>query len=201
MAKRRVTAAELMSQLNRDPAFVQAEADRDARLRDLERSLIAEEAPLLADLAAVGVRVNSVWDLVNTATDYARALPILLQHLRESYHPRNREGMARALAVRSARGLLGEIVDLYQTEGNAEVKTALACAIAAAADDTFRSELMRLAADRRHGGSRAILLHALAKKPTAETRQLLESLQQDESVAAEAKFHLRGMRRRRVQRG
>jgi hypothetical protein len=91
-----------MAELEADPAWV---ADRDAR--DEARAKQAAEwrraeAPLLPDLAAVGFRVNSVRDLVNTAGPYPEALPMLLSHLQRSYPVQIREGIARALAMKGA---------------------------------------------------------------------------------------------------
>jgi hypothetical protein len=195
-ARPSITAAGLMQRLERDPAWVRKDADREEQRRVFESSLITEQAPLLADLAAEGVRVSSVWDLVNTAADYTSVLPVLMSHLRKPYHPNNREGMARALAVKSARSFINEIIDLYRAETNPELQTALACAIAEASNNTTRPELMKLAEDRRFGGSRTILLTALAKNPTEDVRELLERLAVDEAVKAEVKFLLRRLRER-----
>jgi hypothetical protein len=43
------------------------------------------ETPVVADLRAAGINVESVWDLVNDKDTYAPALPILLNHLQRSY--------------------------------------------------------------------------------------------------------------------
>jgi hypothetical protein len=45
-----------------------------------------------------------VWDLVNTAESYSHLLDVLADHLTRPYQKRTREGIARALAVREAKG-------------------------------------------------------------------------------------------------
>jgi hydrogenase maturation factor len=61
--------------------------------------LAVEAAPLIAELGEAGVNVRIVWDLVNTAENYANVIPVLLKHLQMPYSDRTREGIARALAV------------------------------------------------------------------------------------------------------
>ncbi|WP_241975559.1 MULTISPECIES: hypothetical protein [unclassified Cryobacterium] len=54
----------------------------------------------MKDLRSAGVEVNSVWDLVNTADPYPKALPILLDHLQRGGYPdRIMESLGRALGV------------------------------------------------------------------------------------------------------
>jgi hypothetical protein len=92
-----------MADLEGDPGFI---ARRDERDRERQRKAIEwrqAEAPLVEELRAAGFKVDSAWDLVNTAVPYAEALPILLAHVQRPYPDRVREGIARALAVPKAR--------------------------------------------------------------------------------------------------
>ena len=102
-----VTAAELMAlkaeKLRTDPAYraqtEAVEAERQERSRELRRA----EQPIVADLRAARVDVESVWDLVNTSEPYPDALPILLNHLQRGGYPdRVMESLGRALAVNPA---------------------------------------------------------------------------------------------------
>lgn len=82
--ERSISAADLMAQLNADPEFVakraRAEHERLERVAEWRRA----EAPLVAELRAAGVTVESAWDLVNTRSPYPSALPILLDHVRRA---------------------------------------------------------------------------------------------------------------------
>lgn len=68
-AKRRGprSAAALMAELEADPAWVQARKERDAELRAHREVWRRAEQPVVADLAAVGIVVDSVWDLYRVA--------------------------------------------------------------------------------------------------------------------------------------
>ena len=63
-----------MNRLQSDPEWVRENAKREAELKarveQLEREMGPEKKPLLADLASVGIQVDSVWDLVNAKWDY-----------------------------------------------------------------------------------------------------------------------------------
>src|SRR5262249_10106439 len=59
------------------------EADQPARAQVLSEA----EQPIVEDLRRAALRVDSVWDLVNTAEPYPRALPILLNHLERGGYP------------------------------------------------------------------------------------------------------------------
>ena len=59
MAKRnRITAGELMRHLEADPKWVAQRDARAARQNERARQLAADEAPIIAELAAVGVAVS-----------------------------------------------------------------------------------------------------------------------------------------------
>ena len=47
---------------------------------------------------------DDVWDLVNTKNYYPLIIPILLIHSQKSYHPKNIEGIVRALGTKDAAG-------------------------------------------------------------------------------------------------
>ena len=109
-----MSAGELMSRLQSDPEWVRKNAEREANritiAKQRREEVREEETPLLADLVAVGINVESIWDLVNTKSAYPAAIPILSEYLQRVKHPRLREGIARALTVREARGAGGHVV-------------------------------------------------------------------------------------------
>jgi hypothetical protein len=97
MSKRKgKTAAELMAELKADPEFVARQREQEQTRLRKEAEFQKAEAPLVNALKEVGVSVESVWDLVNTAAPYPKAVPSLLEHLQRPYPERVREGIARA---------------------------------------------------------------------------------------------------------
>lgn len=193
-----MTAAELMAQLKADPEY---QAKRKAIEDELARQRAVWEraqAPLIADLADVGVHVRSVWDLVNDPVVYPQALPVLVEHLKRDYPSRVRAGIARALAVPEAAFAWDEIKKAYVASSSDDLQQGSAVALAVIAGTSHVSELMDLARDKRNGQSRVLLLEAIGRSREAGVDDLLEQLSADEQVAGEAK---RIIRRRAKRRG
>lgn len=95
-------AKEFPQELARKKKYLEMPRQKDERLKALEERLRREEKPLVKALREAGVKVKSVWDLVNTREPYPAALPVLLEHLSRSYHPITLEAIARALAMRDS---------------------------------------------------------------------------------------------------
>src|SRR5690606_10670983 len=131
---------------------------------------------------------QSVWDLVNTANPYPKAVPILIEHLQRPYPERVREGIARALAVPDAVKEWDTLRRLFETEADATttgVKWALGCALAAAATDGVIGDVIHLLRDRRHGGNRTALISALARSADPRARRALMEAGADPELATE----------------
>lgn len=177
-----MTVDEVMKQLESDPEFAHRKAERERELRNLEAQSRETQTPLLQDLASVGVNVGSVWELVNTQMPYPKAVPILLDHLRRPYPDGIREGIARALAVREARGIGWRVlVDEFRKvdSENKRLKDALAVALSGTVDDNVISELVSLAKDNRHGSSRILLLRGIRRSRRREARDAINELAGD----------------------
>jgi len=184
------TAAELMAELNEDPEFVarqrqQEEAQR-ARVDEWRRA----ETPLVQHLGRVGVQVDSVWDLVNTAAPYPRAMPVLLDHLQRAYPERVREGIARALAVPEARMGWDILLNAFRSEPDQTtigVKSALGSALAEAASDDVLDDVITLLRDKTIGENRVPLLPALLKSSNPRAWEILRELEKDPQISKEVR--------------
>jgi hypothetical protein len=183
-----MTAGELMNRLQSDPEWVRENARREAefkaRVEQLESEMAPEEKPLLADLASVGIQVETVWDLVNAKWDYPAAIPILAAHLQQVRHPRVREGIARALTVPEARGAAARVIlaELQRADNSSsemqcaigrpsEARWALANALTVVADKSMADAIEALIADDRYADVRERLKTALAKLSTRRERR------------------------------
>lgn len=184
MTKRRErTAAELMAELRANPDHVRMRAEQEESLRHRRKFRQKAEEPLVRDLGSVGCEVESVWDLVNTERPYARAIPILMEHLEREYPDKIREGIARALAVRVLEAEDWEILRAhFVSEEQSETKWALALALAANAQEIHRQQLVELVSAPEHGKGRAILAEALHRFPG--TRSTLQSLTADPEIGS-----------------
>lgn len=194
------TAAELMAELNQDPQFVERRRQQEQARQREEADLRRAQQPLLDELRSVGLAVQSVWDLVNTATPYPAAVPILLRHLQLPYPDRVREGVARALAVPEARSSWNILVEQFRRDEDRAglgAKAGLAAAIAAVADDDVLDDVIELLTNPQHGQSRLLLVTAVARSSLPRARRVLSALSNDPALADEIQRALRRPGRRR----
>jgi hypothetical protein len=163
----------------------------------------AEQAPLLDELQATGLNIQSVSDLINMSERYERAIPILLKHLLKPYSDVTKETIARCLAVPEpeVRKAWPLFVEEYRKapigwgikgpgdtrEFRLGAKDGLACALRAAVTDETLPEFIELTKDRSQGDSRILLLAVLKKrrKKNPQVAQLIEALASDPDLAKE----------------
>jgi hypothetical protein len=182
------TATELLAELAADPAYQARRAEQDRELRQRAEEDRRAEAPLVTDLHGVGVAVESVLDLVNRASPYPDAVPVLLDHLQRPYPQRVREGIARALAVPESKSGWMALRRAFQQEEDPTthgVKWALACALGAAADEEVIRDVAALAREARHGLNRLAFVKALRRSRDPLAAQVLEELRQDPAFERE----------------
>jgi hypothetical protein len=166
-----MSAAGLMSRLQSDPDWIRENAEREARhkaaIEQRREEMRPEQTPLLADLAAAGVTVDSVWDLVNATYPYPAAIPVLAAHLHRVRHPVLREGIGRALTVPEARGVAARVIlsELQTPSGESPhpVRWVLANALTLAGDHSMVEEIKGLIADDRYADVRERLTMAVER--------------------------------------
>jgi len=149
--------------------------------------LKAEDRKVVEALRFAAIRVDSVHDLVNSRAPHAGAIPTLIRMLHEVRHPRIREEIARALAVKEARDVAGELVQVFrsmpaETGPEMSAKWAVGNALAVTGSDAIVEDVVEILRDPRHGWSRAMLPLALApakKKRAVAVTALVESLSDD----------------------
>jgi len=206
----RLTASEFVKLKLSDDEKLRLRAINEKRrlkTESSEREWIRAERPLIEELQAAGINVESAWDLINRKEPwnkkecirpYPAALPILLEHLERPYPDRVRAGIARALALgRIAWEEVGIDVDLvwdtlarlYQQANDEEswFKDGLAVALSALArsDNKFLVELVGLAEDVHNGESRILLLNALEGSSDPYARASLMKLESDRQLRTE----------------
>jgi hypothetical protein len=181
-----MTAAELLASLAVDPAYQKMRSEKDAALAEKQRMFEEDAAPLSQDLKLAGWDVKTAWDLGNTPTPYPSAIPVLLRHLNKPYLDRNREGIARALAVPAAAYAWPILKAEYQSAPTGSgVKSGLAAALSAASNDEVIDELAALAMDKANGDSRLLLLDGLRRSRSPIAREALRELADDPALAKE----------------
>jgi len=152
MAKKSV--AEFLNDLNQDPHYQELMRERKDRRMKTEKMLNEDENPIVLDLKSTGLEVSSVWDLVNEKSSYAKAIPVLLSHLKRDYHPKTKEGIIRALTTREARGIATEeIIEQYDRAPEdtlTNLKWVLANCLTEIADMRSLPKIRELASNNSH---------------------------------------------------
>jgi hypothetical protein len=194
------TAEELLNSLQADPEY-QARIKELNRLAELNTRPLREAAqPLVAALRAIGLNVDSIADLVNTAVPYPEALPLLYEHLHKKYPDEVLGDISRALAIPDSAGHWNEIVGLYKAVDKSRrvLKEALSCTLAASMTDATLPELIELASNPENGESRVILLHALRRSKNEKAKAALQMLASDPELTKQiAEFRARDERNER----
>ncbi|QUQ67030.1 hypothetical protein [Kutzneria sp. CA-103260] len=147
------------------------------------------EQDLVTELRAAGVAVNSVWDLVNTRSGYAGAVPVLIAGLRRADpdDARLMEGIARALSVKEARpAAASALLECFGRVEDDSARWAMGSALDIVADRSSVSGLLELAGQGRYGSSRQLVVSALGRvgKGRPEVVELLVRLLGDDDLAA-----------------
>jgi len=193
-----VTAEELMAELEADPEWV---ARRDAREQQRQHRIEEydrEAAPLRAELAKAGFRVDSIDDLHNQRLDYRDAIPILLEWLPRIENRNVKESVVRALTVKWAKPTAAPLLvaEFRRADDSSELglRWAIGNALAEVAGDSVFEEVAALAEDRRFGRSREMVALALGNMKDPRAVKILRGLLADEDVAGHAVMALGKLR-------
>lgn len=88
--------------LHKTPKTKEEVEEMEYAREQMSKELHLETENLLNEIERNGLKVNKLWDLVNTNDSYPEAIDILTEHLVRPYHHRNKEGIIRALGVKEA---------------------------------------------------------------------------------------------------
>lgn len=156
MDKRRgaISATELMAELEADPEFVARREAADAELA--EQAAAGEQAcrPVVADLSASGVHVESLWDLYKQPEAYPAAIPVLLEHLQRDYDERTLADIGHALPFKPDALWWGEFKSLYLSTQSDAVRDRLAAAMSGCAVRKHYEDLLAFIETEDLGESR-----------------------------------------------
>lgn len=175
-----ISATELVARLEADPEFQRKEAIRDAERRERVAVLRAAEQPIMIDLRAVGVEVDSVWDLVNTSVPYPAALPVLMDHLECGGYPeRVMESLGRALAVKPAVVFWDRLKARWLGAREPGEEDGAAVALAACATKAHLDDLIEFLSVEERGQTRIYFIRPILRLGGSRGRELVEGLRAD----------------------
>lgn len=180
------TAAELMAELQNDPAFRARQEAKEAARRSGQAAYASAAEGVLRELRTVGFDVQSVGEL-RKRRSYKKAVPVLARWLPRLADKAVKEDVIRTLSVPWARDAVPVLLKEYRDalEGD-PAGTGLRWAVAnglevLATDEVFDDvvELLHLGP----GASRQMLVLALAKMTRPEAVEVLVNLLDDEEVS------------------
>jgi len=178
--KGKKTAAELMTELEADPAFREARAQRETEHAVRVDAYRRAAEPVMQDLQAIGIPVTSVDDLLRSWVPLSNEIAhVLLGHLAVSSFEPLQESLVRALAA--AQPFPGRIlVDLFEATPSENLKWVIANTMAMARPLGTSDWLLKAAAAPSSGKAREMLVLAVARLvPAAPAKALLRTLFDD----------------------
>ena len=177
---------------------------RRAASADLTAEEEAEQAALCGELEAAGISARDFGYFARNVPeagvraprfDYASAAPILIRWLPQARTPLIKERIVRSLTGESAAApdALQPLVAEFRRAPDEEwaLKWAIGNALSTLADASIVDDLVELAADRRHGKGREMLMDALGRTKDERALELLVELVDDDEVAGHAISALR----------
>lgn len=182
-----MSAEEFAAQLAANEEYQRAVADFDAHLDERAAEWRAAERPLVAELNAAGVIVESVWDLVSTETPYPAALPILVRYLEDGDLPdRVIEGVGRSLAVKPSIKFWDRLVGVLRAPSTDGQLEGTAVALAACATTQNIGDLIHIVKETERIPQHVYLLRPIWELGGEPGKELVTSLREDSVLAPEA---------------
>lgn len=153
-----------------------------------------EDQRVAAELQKAGIKVDGVYDLVNTRRSYKEAVPLLARPLPSVKDDRIKEGVVRALAVKEAvgedvsRAMIREFEAISPSAPPSEqaLKWAIANTLSVVARDSVFEKVAALASNKQHGKAREMLAVALGNMKDPRAVDVLLELLDDDEVARHA---------------
>lgn len=187
-----------MQRLENDPEYQARIEERRREVMARAKQLRIAERPIVADLRAAGVEVNSVWDLVNTSDPYPAALPVLMDHLERGGYPvRVMESLGRAIAVKPAVVFWDRLKDRWLNARDEGEEDGAAVALAACATPAQLDDLVLFLSVEERGQSRIYFIRPILKLGGDRGRDLVEGLREDAVFGREATALLKRRKPRR----
>ena len=174
--------------------------ERDTEMTSEPRS--NQEALVLADLAVIGYPAPSLSDSAQSGLRYRDAIPILLHWLKVVDDRSVKEWIIRSMSVSWARPEPIEplIEEFKRLPGDSTLGWVVGNALDALWDDDYYDSLASLAADRRYGTAREMIVHGLGRSKRPEAVDVLLDLINDPDVDGHATASLRRLRTPRARK-
>lgn len=199
------TAAELMAELEQrrlaDPAY-RAELERvESERAGRARLFKLAEQPVVADLKAIGLDLNTVWDFHKIPNSRPQAIPVLLKHLSLDYPEDVLQGIGHGINHRSARAWWGELSEMMLSTEREAVRDRLAATLSACATREHYEGLLAFIRNDSLGECRIYFVRPINsignRIKAGQGRTIIEAVVDDPVLGREAMAVLKGRGRSR----
>jgi HEAT repeat protein len=156
-------------------------------------------APLLKDLTARGVRVDSIVEVRRDRATFRSVLPVLLDWFRRTDNLELKGELAGVLATPWAKpSAAGALIEGFRSVDDDSVRWSIGRALSDVAIDAELGAIIELVEDRSYGRSREMLALALGKLKDARAVDVLIGLLDDADVVGHAVIALGKLRASRA---
>lgn len=191
-----------MRALAADPEWKVELQRRKSEGINLHLTLVADAVPLATALRALNYGVETAWDFVNAQYSYRSAIPVLVEHLHRPYHPRNLEGIVRALTVPPARSLAWDALlavarKPVSSAPEESLQDAAFNALAVIATKADLPTLAQMVLDRTLGSGRSAFLIRLRRSKYPDIESILARSMEDPDLAPQARIEARKLARKK----
>jgi len=177
----------IISELAGDAECLRELREWDAVVEANVAMLTAAERPVVADLQAAGVQVESVWDVNPARWPYPEALPILVDHLERGRYPGElMQAIGWALSVKASLAYWDRIRAVFLTSNDKAQQDAAALALAGCAGSRQLSELIDFVRQEDRGESRVYFLRPINRIGRERGRAVIAGLVKHPVLGVEA---------------
>lgn len=145
--------------------------------------MINHQDDIKEKLLEVGVKIDTIYDLVNTKENYPEAIPSLLNLIEQDYSPEIKEGVVRSLAVKEAKGRANNILfKVYHEtlDPDSSLSWAIGNTIEVIVQDQDQDQIINILENKLNGRSRQMFAIALGKIKNEKSEDtLIECLKED----------------------
>jgi hypothetical protein len=200
--KRRETNAAAIERVLNDPERLARVAVREAEREIFWAGIRKELEPLVIDLRATGLTLETLFELSRSPEDLRVAFPVLLEHLKRPYSDKARWHIAHRFETKEARPHWDAIVALYgSTTDDPKIehetwRRRLANAIAIMATKSDYLVLERLLTNQMLGRDRIMLIPIVIRLGRGKAWQLLQTLEKDPHLYKEIAYRQKEKARR-----
>ena len=149
-----------------------------------------EYQELTDELLGVGIKIKSIYDLVNTKEKYPKAIPFLLKHLQKKYSDITKEGIIRALSVKEAKGVAAPLLIkeyLNTPKEKEDFRWAIGNAVWTTITKNEVESILPIVLDKSNGWSREGFIFALSiVKDDTIKNVLIQAMDDNDKVIREA---------------